>query len=98
MKTEQIIEQSPKSVNTQTDVSAEFPNGFESWCKTFYDLSIQLNQHKHPYNSHSDTESFQLAKQWAFEFEKKYKGESWDELIYEEAVSAFFEHCLGGGL
>lgn len=78
----------------------EFPNGFESWYETFFELSLlfadELNKDilvgeiKNAHESHGRGAIYELAEQWTDEFEKINLDRDWDGEFYEE-IEEFFK-------
>ena len=87
----------------EQEFSKMFPNGFESWYETFYEIvsSIEyiLNNstfnNNHPideyYANSGSGAMYELAKNWTDEFEAKYKGVAWGEdLEWLDTLNEFF--------
>lgn len=79
----------------------EFPNGFESWYETFFELSLlfaeELNKDslvgeiRNAYESHGRGAIYELAEQWADEFERVNEDKEW-EGDYYDAIEDFFKY------
>ena len=83
----------------------EFPNGFESYLETHYEvvsyLSMCLNNTpegkvaKH-YNQHGTGGMYDLAKELTDKFETKFKDVVWgEEFDYMDTIDEFLEKELG---
>lgn len=79
----------------------EFPNGFESWYETFFELSQEfhevlrrdnlIGEIKNAYESHGRGAIYELAEQWTDEFEKINEDREWDGEFYDE-IEDFFHN------
>lgn len=76
----------------KTTAEKEFPNGFESWQETHYEivamLTLDIERGKNKATEISETEGtgglYQLARQLTDKFENLHKGREWDGEFFEE--------------
>lgn len=77
----------------------EFPNGFESWYETFYEVVSFIEERLQYYDHYKDGTDevvykryeeqgmggrYLLAHEWTNEFEKLNEGREWDGEFYDE--------------
>ena len=67
-----------------------FPNGFESWCKTYYaivDFLIFTSKVAKPYKQYDTGGMYKLARELTDEFETLNKGRKWNGEFFKEIES-----------
>lgn len=67
-----------------------FPNGFESWCKTYYaivDFLTFTSKVAKSYKQNGTKEMYELAKEFTDEFETLNKGREWNGEFFKEIES-----------
>ena len=72
----------------------KFPNGFESWMETFYEIVSFISQTAgemtedtqiaKSYDDGGRCEMYRLALEWTDDFEKLNEGRVWDGQFFEE--------------
>jgi hypothetical protein len=67
-----------------------FPNGFESWCKTYYeivDFLIFTSKVVRFYKQNGTGRMYELAREFTDKFETLNKGREWNREFFEEIES-----------
>ena len=67
-----------------------FPNGFESWCKTYYEIVnflIFTSKVAKPCKQYSTEEMYELVRELTDEFETLNKGREWNGEFFKEIES-----------
>jgi hypothetical protein len=67
-----------------------FPNGFESWCKTYYEIVnfLTFTSKVAKFYEQNGTEGmYELARELTDEFETLNKGREWDGEFFKEIES-----------
>lgn len=83
-------------MNAQTNTNKNFPNGFTSWAETHFEIVRFISQHELDESgtiglivaTQGTGGLYELAEDWADEFEKMNEYGKWDGEFYDE-IEAF---------
>jgi len=64
--------------------SKDFPNGFESWAETHFEISILLNNNDAVQERYGMGGTWEFSQQLTDEFETLHEGREWDGEWFDE--------------